>query len=99
MEGKGILVREADRGLDADVYLEEHHWWAPCGLCCQFLLQRMFLHAAATGQKEYDHTFNQGCQEALLEEDLEAEPSAIQLICPESTREETAEIYWDVYQL
>ena len=34
-----------------------------------------------------------------MERHLEAEPSTIQLVNPESTREEIAEIYYNVYQL
>ena len=52
VEEMGILVTEVERQLDADVYLEEHHQWVPCRLHCQFILQRMFLHAVAMGQKE-----------------------------------------------
>ena len=62
-EEKGILVRDVERQLDTDVYLEENHWWVPCRLHCQFMLQRMFLHAAAIGQKEYDCAICQGQQE------------------------------------
>ena len=59
----------------------------------------MFLHDVATGQKEYNCAIQQGWQEPSPEWDLEVESSAIELICPTSTREEIAEIYWDMYQL
>ena len=52
--GKGISVREAERQLDTDAYLKEHQRWVPCRLHCQFPLQRMFLYAAATQQREHD---------------------------------------------
>ena len=45
----GIFVREAERHLDADVFLDEYLWWEPGGLHCPFLLQQMFAHAKATG--------------------------------------------------
>ena len=59
----------------------------------------MFLHAAATEKREYDHAICLGRQEPLAEQDLEAEPSAISLFNPELMREEITEIYHDVYQL
>ena len=34
-----------------------------------------------------------------MEQDLKVEPSAIELVSPDSTREEIAEIYCDVYLL
>ena len=98
-EEKGISVREVERQLDTDAYLKEHQWWVPGGLHCQFLLQQMFLHAAATGQREYDHAIHQGGWEPSAEQDLEAKLSSMEPISPESTREEIAEIYCDVFQL
>ena len=99
VEEKGISVREAERQLNTDAYLEEHQQWVPSGLHCQFLLQRMFLHASARGWREYDHGVCWGRWEPSVERDLEVEPFAIELIDPESTREEIAEIYHNVYQL
>ena len=99
VEENGISVRQAKRLLDTYVYLEEHHWWAPSGLHCQFLLQRMFLHAVAMGWKEYDSAICWGQWELSPEQDLDVEPYAIELICPTLTREGITEIYQDVYQL
>ena len=81
------------------MYLQEHPWWVPGGLHHQFLLHSMFLHAEATGQREYDHAISQGRWEPSAEQDLEAEPPTIELVSPESTREEITEIYHDMYQL
>ena len=99
MEEKGISVREVEKWLDVDAYLTEHQHWVPCRLHCQFLLHRMFIHAVAMGQKEYDHAIHHGRWEPSVEQDLEVEPSAIELIYASSTREEIAEIYHDMYQL
>ena len=99
VEEKGILVRQVERWLNSDAYLKENQWWVPCRLHHQLLLQGMFLHAVAMGQREYDHAIHQGRWEPSVQWDLEAEPSAIELVSPESTREEIAEIYHDMYQL
>ena len=81
------------------MYLQEHQSLVPSGLHHQFLLQRMFLHVEAMGQREYNCAICLGRWEPSVEQDMKAEPSAIELVSPDSTREEIAEIYHDVYQL
>ena len=51
----GISILEAERQLDANVFLDKYLRWEPHGLHCPFLLQWMFTHTEATGQKEHDH--------------------------------------------
>ena len=63
------------------------------------LLQRMFLHAVAMGQRGYDFAICQGRWEPSAEQDLEVEPSTLELISTKATREEITEIYHDMYQL
>ena len=96
---EGISVWEAERQLNADAFLDEYPWWECHGLHCLFLLYRMFLHAVATGRKEYDQAIFQGWWQPMPEQDLEAEPSAIELIGPGFIREEIRKVYNDVYQL
>ena len=57
----------------------------------------MFLDATTTGQSEYNHGICQGRWEPSEEWDLGVELSAMELISPESTREEIAEICCKVY--
>ena len=59
----------------------------------------MFIHAVAMGQKEYDHAIQHGRQEPSPVWDLEAEPPMLELIYANSTREDIAKVYWDLYQL
>ena len=59
----------------------------------------MFIHAAAIGQKEHDHAICHGRWEPLPAQDLEVEPSVVELIYTNSMREEIADIYCDVYRL
>ena len=40
----GISVREAERCLEADVFLDKYPRWEPGRLHCPFLLQQMFAH-------------------------------------------------------
>ena len=51
---KNISVREMERRLDAKLFLDEICKWEPSGCHCPLLFQRMFTHAEASGQKEYD---------------------------------------------
>ena len=69
------------------------------GLHCLFLLQRMLLHVAAMGWREYDHAICWGRWKPSAEHDLEAELSAVELINPNSTKREIAKIYCNMYQL
>ena len=96
---KNISVWEVERQLDGDVYLTECQCWVPFGLHCSFLLHRMFVHAAAMGQKEHDCAIHHGRWEPSPAWDLKVKPSVVELIYANSMREEIAEIYCDVYQL
>ena len=57
----------------------------------------MFLHTMATGQSEHDHTIHWGRREPLPRQDLGMEPTAMELIHPNSTWEDIEGLYWDVY--
>ena len=57
---KNVSVREADRWLDAKVYLEEQKWWPPGGLHHEYLCHQMFVHMATMGQKECDQVIHHG---------------------------------------
>ena len=59
----------------------------------------MFAHAEAARQKEYDHRICWGCQQPLLERDLQVELSTMELITQETTQEEIMALYHQVYQL
>ena len=59
----------------------------------------MFLHGAATGQSEHDCTICWGQREPLPKWDLGVEPTAMELIHPDSTQEDIKDLYWDMYQL
>ena len=93
-----ISVREAERWLDVNAYLKEQQQWAPGGLHHENLCQQMFLHDAATSQSEHDCTICWGRRKPSSKWDLGAEPTAMELVCPDSTWEDIEDLYWDVYQ-
>ena len=59
----------------------------------------MFRHVAAEGQKKTEQIICQGCQQNLPELNPEAGIPAIQLVGPETTKEELLEQYLEVYKL
>ena len=48
----GILGREGEWQLDANVYLKEQWHWAPGGLHHEYLCQQMFCHTTIAGMSE-----------------------------------------------
>ena len=59
----------------------------------------MFQHAMVTGWNEYKCTIWCGQREPLPGWDLLAEPTAMELIGPDSTHQDISELYWNIYQL
>ena len=59
----------------------------------------MFQHVAAKGQKEAEWIVHRGCQQNLPQLNPEAGVPAIQLVGPETSKEELLELYLEVYKL
>ena len=93
-----ISVRETEWQLVTNAYLGEQWQWASSGLHHEYLCQQMFSHATVTSQSEHNHAICWGRREPLMEQDLGTEPTTMELICPDSTEEDIADLYWDVYQ-
>ena len=62
------------------------------------MLHEMFQHAADQGQEEAEHTVCQGHRHELPKLDLEAHLSAIQLVGPQTSKEEIQSLYYEVYK-
>ena len=92
---KNISVREAERWLDTEAYLKEQLQWTSSGLHQKYLCQMMFHHAAVTSKIEHNCAICQGRWEPSAEWDMEAEhqPTTMELIQPDSSREYITEIY------
>ena len=63
------------------------------------ILHEMFRHVAAKGQKEVEWIVCRGCQQNLLQLNPEVGIPAIQLVGPETTKEELLELYLEVFKL
>ena len=96
---KNISVREAEQWLDANVYLEEQWKWMAGRLHHEYLCQQMFAPAATTGWSEHDCAIHWGWRKPSPEWDLAVEPTAMELVHPNSTHEDIGDLYQDVYQL
>ena len=59
----------------------------------------MFHQATATSKSKHDHAICQGRWEPSVEQDVEREPMAMELIWPDSSWEDIVDLYHDVYQL
>ena len=92
-------MREAERWLDAKAYLKEQWQWTSGRLHQEYLCQMMLHHAAATGKSEHNHAIHQGRWEPSAEQDVEREPTAMELFQPDSSQEDIADLNCDVYQL
>ena len=99
VKAKGLSVREVERQLDANAYLNEQWQWTHSSLHHEFLFQQMFQHAMVTSWSGYKCAICCGQREPLPEQDLLVEPTAMELISPNSTCQDIEELYWDVYKL
>ena len=59
----------------------------------------MFQHAATEGQKEAEWIIHQGCLQNLPQLNPEVGVPTVQLVGPETSKEELLELYLEVYKL
>ena len=80
MKSDGLSVREAECHLGADLFLSEYPQWKVGGPHCPFILHRIFLYAAESGQKEMESVICQGHQQGNPKLDRRADVPTIQLM-------------------
>ena len=95
---EGQPVREAERIMDVELFLEGQTKWEEDSPPWLVMLYEMFKHAANEGWKEAEHTVCRGHWQGLPKLDLEADLSAIQLVGPETSKEEIVSLYLKVYK-
>ena len=95
----GISVREAERCINADLFLDEYPRWESGGPHYPYILQQMFAHIETAGQKEHDCAICWGCQQPLPEWDASVETPTVELVGYKTTQEEIRALYNEVYQL
>ena len=92
-------MREAERWLDVDTYLQEQQQWAHGSLHHEHLSQQMFLHATVISQSEHECAIHWGQRKPSPKQDLGAEPTTMELVGPDCTCQDIKDLYQDIYQL
>ena len=92
-------VHELERAMDMDLFLEIQSNWAEDSPHHLVILHEMFCHAASEGWKEAERIICQGHRQHMPQLDPEAGVPTIELVGPETSREELLEIYLKVYKL
>ena len=85
--------------MDVELFLEGQAQWEEDSPHCLAIMHEMFQHAAAEGQKEAEQIVCQGCQQKLPQLKPEVGIPTIQLVGPETFKEELQELYLEVYKL
>ena len=96
---KNISVWEAERQLDAKLFLDEIPKWEPGGPHYSLLYQKLFTHTKAARLKEYHQGICQGHWQASPERSPQVEISTVGLLIPSPMYEEILTLYQEVYQL
>ena len=92
-------VREMERVMDVELFLGIQDQWTEDTPHHLIILYEMFRHVAAKGWKEAEHVICRGCPQTLPQLNPEAGVPTIQLVGPDTTKEELFEIYLEVYKL
>ena len=92
-------VHELEQAMDVELFLELQNSWPEDSPHHLVILHEMFWHAAMEGQKEAERTICLGCWPHMPRLNLEVGTPAIQLVVPDTTKEELMEIYLEVYKL
>ena len=93
------LVWEMEQVMDVELFLDCQAQWEEDSPHHLAIMHKMFQHAAAKGQKEVEWIVCWGCQQKLPQLNPEAGILAIQLVGPETSKQELQELYLEVYKL
>ena len=96
---KSISVWEAERWLDAKLFLDEIPKWKPGRPHHSLLYQKMFAPVKAARLKKYHRGICQGYWQPSPGRSPQVEVSAMGLLTPQTMHEEILALYKEVYQL
>ena len=85
--------------MDVDLFLGAQDQWAEDSPHCLTILHEMFLHTVSKGQKEAERYICPGIWQHMPQLNPEAGIPTVQLVQPETSREELLDIYLEVYKL
>ena len=95
---EGISIREMECHMDEDMFLDRYAGWEVGNPHHPIILHEMFQYTAEQGQK-VEWMICRGHQHGLPKLDPKADISAIQLVGPETSKEEFRALYYEVYKL
>ena len=93
------FLREMECYMDVEMFLDGYAGWEVGSPHCPVILHEMFQHATDQRQKEAECMICQGCQHSLPKLDPQADVSAIQLVGPQTSKEDFRTVYYEVYKL
>ena len=99
VEEEGLSIREAERVVKSEMFLDEYPWWELRTPHQIVILHEMFLHAVEWGQKEVERMCHQGHQSRIPEPNPEADESAMESVGYQTSRREMWDIYHSEYLL
>ena len=85
--------------MDVEMFLEGRLDGKLIVLIAPSSCMRCFQHAMEQGQKEAEHMICRGCRHSLPKLDPKVDVSAVQLVGPQTSREEFKSLYNEVYKL
>ena len=85
--------------MDVQLFLESQTLWEEDSPHCLAIMHEMFQHAAAKGEKEAKWIIHRGHQQNFPQLNPEAGIPAVQLVGPETSKEELQGLYLEVYKL
>ena len=92
------LVQEMERVMDVELFLEGQAWWEEDSPHHLVIMHEMFQHAAAEGWKEAEWIVCWGHWQKLPQLNQEAGVPAIQLVGPETSKDDLQDLYLEVYK-
>ena len=98
-EEEGLSIREAERVIKSEMFLDEYPWWELGTPHWTVILHEMFLHAMEQGWKEAECMCCRGCQSCIPEPNPKVDQSAMELVGYQMSRQEMWDIYHSVYLL
>ena len=99
MAKEGLSVQEAEHLVDFELFLEGQARWEEDSPHHLVILYEMFQHASEQGQKEAECMICRGHHHGLPKMGPKVDISAIQLVGPQTSREEFKSLYYEVYKL
>ena len=92
-------MREMQCHMDVEMFLKGHAGWEVDSPHCPIILDAMLQHTTEQGQKEVECMIHWGYGHSLPKLDPKANVSAIQLVGPQTSKEEFRAQYYEMYKL